>query len=204
MYAANNRHISLCLKKWYCLGFLLYGDCLLQLVDKEKQERLSQIKLYFSAIEKIISSAKIVEKAKQYYVIKGINLKTNIKGPNISGNLPNVELGLNKANINPLNVNLEGKMPEGNLNIPKKVINANIDIKDKDLNLKTPEVNLNLDINIPNQELNLNGKIDGVIDGKLPGLKSKIDLDRKDIELKGSKNFEVKGEIPSSEMMKQF
>ena len=69
MYAANNRDISLCLKKWYCLGFLLYGDCLLKLVDKEKQERLSQIKLYFSAIEKIISSAKIAEKAKQYYVI---------------------------------------------------------------------------------------------------------------------------------------
>ena len=67
--AVNNRDISLTLKKWYCLGFLLYGDCLLKLVDKEKQERLSQIKLYFSAIEKIISSAKIAEKAKQYYVI---------------------------------------------------------------------------------------------------------------------------------------
>ena len=69
IYAVNNRDISLTLKKWYCLGFLLYGDCLLKLVDKEKQERLSQIKLYFSAIEKIISSAKIAEKAKQYYVI---------------------------------------------------------------------------------------------------------------------------------------
>ena len=67
--AVNNRDISLALKKWYCLGFLLYGDCLLKLVDKEKQERLSQIKLYFSAIEKIISSAKIAEKAKQYFVI---------------------------------------------------------------------------------------------------------------------------------------
>ena len=67
--AVNNRDISLTLKKWYCLGFLLYGDCLLKLVDKEKQERLSQIKLYFSAIEKILSSAKIAEKAKQYYVI---------------------------------------------------------------------------------------------------------------------------------------
>ena len=67
--AINNRDISLTLKKWYCLGFLLYGDCLLKLVDKEKQERLSQIKLYFSAIEKILSSAKIAEKAKQYYVI---------------------------------------------------------------------------------------------------------------------------------------
>ena len=131
---------------------------------------------------------------------KGIDLKTNIKGPNISGNLPNAELGLNKTNINPLNVNLEGKMPEGNLNIPPKDINANIDIKDKDLNLKTPEVNLNLDSNIPNQELNLNGKIDGDIDGKLSGLKSKIDLDRKDIELKGSKNLEVKGEIPSVDL----
>ena len=65
----NNRDISLTLKKWYCLGFLLYGDCLLKLVDKEKQERLSQIKLYFSAIEKILTSAKIAEKAKQYYVI---------------------------------------------------------------------------------------------------------------------------------------
>jgi hypothetical protein len=53
IYAMNNRDISLTLKKWYCLGFLLYGDCLLKLVDKEKQERLSQIKLYFSAIEKI-------------------------------------------------------------------------------------------------------------------------------------------------------
>ena len=69
IYAVNNREISLTLKKWYCLGFLLYGDCLLKLVDKEKQERLSQIKLYFSAIEKIISSAKIAEKAKQYFVI---------------------------------------------------------------------------------------------------------------------------------------
>ena len=67
--AVNNRDISLTLKKWYCLGFLLYGDCLLKLVDKEKQERLSQIKLYFSAIEKILTSAKIAEKAKQYYVI---------------------------------------------------------------------------------------------------------------------------------------
>jgi hypothetical protein len=35
--AVNNRDISLTLKKWYCLGFLLYGDCLLKLVDKEKQ-----------------------------------------------------------------------------------------------------------------------------------------------------------------------
>ena len=69
IYSVNNRDISLTLKKWYCLGFLLYGDCLLKLVDKEKQERLSQIKLYFSAIEKIISSAKIAEKAKQYFVI---------------------------------------------------------------------------------------------------------------------------------------
>lgn len=65
----RKRDISLTLKKWYCLGFLLYGDSLLNLVDKEKQERLPQIKLYMEAIEKIITSAKIAESAKQYYVI---------------------------------------------------------------------------------------------------------------------------------------
>ena len=48
--AVNNRNISLTLKIWYYLGFLLYGDCLLKLVDKEMQERLSQIKLLFSSI----------------------------------------------------------------------------------------------------------------------------------------------------------
>ena len=57
------------MKKWYCLGFLLYGDSLLNLVDKEKQERLPQIKLYFEAIDKILTSAKIAESAKEYYVI---------------------------------------------------------------------------------------------------------------------------------------
>ena len=65
----RKRDISLTLKKWYCLGFLLYGDSLLNLVDKEKQERLPQIKLYFEAIDKILTSAKIAESAKQYYVI---------------------------------------------------------------------------------------------------------------------------------------
>lgn len=65
----KKKNISLQLQKWYCLGFLLYGDCLLKLVDGEKQERLSQIKLYFQAIDKILISAKIAEKAKQYYVI---------------------------------------------------------------------------------------------------------------------------------------
>ena len=65
----NKRGISLTLKKWYCLGFLLYGDSLLNLVDKEKQERLPQIKLYFEAIDKILTSSKIAESAKEYYVI---------------------------------------------------------------------------------------------------------------------------------------
>ena len=65
----RKRDISLTLKKWYCLGFLLYGDSLLNLVDKEKQERLPQIKLYFEAIDKILTSSKIAESAKEYYVI---------------------------------------------------------------------------------------------------------------------------------------
>ena len=67
--AKKRNNISLTLQKWYCLGFLLYGDCLLKLVDNEKQERLSQIQLYFKGIEKILTCAKIAEKAKQYYVI---------------------------------------------------------------------------------------------------------------------------------------
>lgn len=66
---SSNRDISVPLQKWYSVGFLLYGDCLNRLVDKEKQERLSQIKLYFTAIEKLIISAKIAEHCKQFYVI---------------------------------------------------------------------------------------------------------------------------------------
>ncbi len=64
-----NRDISVTLQKWYSVGFLLYGDCLNKLVDKEKQERLSQINLYFIAIEKLIISSKIAEYCKQYEVI---------------------------------------------------------------------------------------------------------------------------------------
>lgn len=64
-----NRDISIALQKWYSVGFLLFGDCVNKLVDKEKQERLSQIKLYFVAIEKLIMSCKIAEQCKQYYVI---------------------------------------------------------------------------------------------------------------------------------------
>lgn len=65
----TNRDISLALQKWYAVGFLLFGDCINKLVDKEKQERLSQIKLYFIAIEKLIMCAKIAEQCKQFYVI---------------------------------------------------------------------------------------------------------------------------------------
>ena len=65
----KKNNIGLQLQKWYCLGFLLYGDCLLKLVDPTKQERLSQIKMYFSALDKVLTSAKIAEKAKQYSVI---------------------------------------------------------------------------------------------------------------------------------------
>jgi len=65
----NNRDISITLQKWYSVGFLLYGDCLNKLVEKDKQERLSQIKLYFNAIEKLIMSSKIAEHSKQFYVI---------------------------------------------------------------------------------------------------------------------------------------
>ena len=131
---------------------------------------------------------------------KGIDLKTNINGPNITGNLPNVELDLSKTNINPLDINIKGKMPEGNLNIPTNDINANLDIKEKDLNFKSPDVNFNLDGNIPNPELNLKGKIGGDIDGKLPDLKSKIEYNRPDIELKGSKNLGIKGKIPNVDL----
>ena len=66
---SGRKDTSLELKKWYCLGFLLYGDSLLKLIDKDKQERLAQIKIYFGALEKIILSAKISEKCKQYNVI---------------------------------------------------------------------------------------------------------------------------------------
>ncbi len=65
----NNRDISILLQKWYSVGFLIYADCLNMLVDKEKQERLSQIRLYFTAIEKLIISAKIAENCKQFHVI---------------------------------------------------------------------------------------------------------------------------------------
>lgn len=61
--------ISHSLQKWYCVGYLLYGDSIYKLVDKDKQERYAQIKLYFNAIDKIIRSAKIAEKCKQHYVI---------------------------------------------------------------------------------------------------------------------------------------
>ncbi|MGL4948143.1 MAG: hypothetical protein ACRC42_02035, partial [Mycoplasma sp.] len=62
-------NIGLNLQKWYALGFLLNGDSIIKLIDPERQERLSQINLYFQAIEKIMWSAKIAEKAKQYLVI---------------------------------------------------------------------------------------------------------------------------------------
>jgi tetratricopeptide (TPR) repeat protein len=55
--------------KWYAVGFLLFGDCLFKLVDTKKQERVSQIKLYFESIEKYQKAAQLAEKCKEYYTI---------------------------------------------------------------------------------------------------------------------------------------
>ena len=55
--------------KWYAVGFLLYGDSLFKLVDMKRQERFSQIKLFFESIEKYQKSAMLAEKCKEYYTI---------------------------------------------------------------------------------------------------------------------------------------
>ena len=55
--------------KWYSVGFLLYGDSLLSLINEEKQERKSQIKLYYIIINKYLLSAEIAEQTKEYFVI---------------------------------------------------------------------------------------------------------------------------------------
>jgi hypothetical protein len=69
-YNQNLRsNISHNLLKWYSVGYLLYSDSIYRLVDKDKQERLSQIKLYFTAIDKLIQAARIAERSNQYYVI---------------------------------------------------------------------------------------------------------------------------------------
>ncbi|MCQ2815670.1 MAG: hypothetical protein MJ252_00240 [archaeon] len=65
----GKKRISLTLQKYYSLGFLLYADCLLNLINEDKQERRSQIDLYFHAVERIMVSAEIAEKAKLYPVI---------------------------------------------------------------------------------------------------------------------------------------
>jgi hypothetical protein len=61
--------ISLDLQKWYSVGYLLYSDCLFKLLDKDRQERESQIQLIITAISKLIKSAKLAERAKNYNII---------------------------------------------------------------------------------------------------------------------------------------
>lgn len=55
--------------KWYAVGFLLYGDCFIKLINSEKQERISQIQMCFSAINKYLVSSEISELCKEYFVI---------------------------------------------------------------------------------------------------------------------------------------
>ena len=144
---------------------------------------------------------------------KNINsdLNTNIPGINLDAKIPSVGIDVNKKDLN-LKTNKEtsyegiifgkDKKSEGyNLQgiiMGNKNYKSKIGITNPDLNIKGKDNNLNLDGNIPNPELKLNGKIGGDIDTKLPGLKNKIDLD--DIELKGSKNIELNGEIPNADL----
>jgi predicted RNA-binding protein len=146
---------------------------------------------------------------------EGIDLESKIKGPNISGNLPNTELDINNANnlelgnkeikINPLDINIQGKLPEGDLNIPTKDFKANIGIKDNDLNVQNPDINLKINSNIPNPELDLNGKTCGCIDGniKIPELNNpsiniegnvpELKMPEHDVNLKGKIVGELNG-----------
>jgi hypothetical protein len=62
-------NISRDLQKWYSVGYLLYSDCLYKLIDKDRQERESQIQLVLTAVDKLIKSAKLAERAKNYFII---------------------------------------------------------------------------------------------------------------------------------------
>ena len=146
--------------------------------------------------------------------VKGVNLKTDLKLPETSKkgafinvetpdiNIENPNINVEGADINK-KINLEGNIPEtdlninapglkGNIEIPKiegniegPNINAEIpkvDIEGKDLNLKNPGINLNLDGDLPNVDIN----------------KPNVDLklgDKKDLKITGP-NIDIKGEAP--------
>ena len=61
--------ISFNRQKWYSVGFLLFSDSIFNLIDKNKQERNSQIKMYFKSIEYLLKAGNIANICKQYYVI---------------------------------------------------------------------------------------------------------------------------------------
>ena len=115
-----------------------------------------------------ISNADLNIKGGDININKGIDLKTNINGPNISGNLPKQELDLNKANIN---------IPNPELNLNEKI--------GGDIDGKLPGLKSKIDLDRPDIELKGSKNIE--INGEIPNVDKKNKLDS-NLDLKGNIN----------------
>ena len=143
--------------------------------------------------------------------IKGMNMKTELKGPNISGketiigiNEPKLKIGESDINVDTNNIKNKNPSLELNgpsLNLNKKDLNIEGNIPGVDINLKSNDINENIDL--PN--INSNIEVPNV-DIKSPDFNMKgkdLNLNYPEINLKQDSNLPQTGlKIPNIESKK--
>ena len=89
----------------------------------------------------------------------GINIKTDLNGPNISGKRANKDIKSPGLNFPTPNINIEANGIENNIGMPyldnqveikgQDIKYPEVDINEKDINIKNPKNNLRIDSNLP-------------------------------------------------------